>query len=180
MYIGITGTFAAGKGEVVAILRKYGFTRYGFGDFLRAELAKRGMDTSIATTTKFANSLREEHGDGYLAEQLLERLESEAPKHAVLESIRHPAELAVLRRLPGFILLSVDAPRELRYERLQQRGRSDNLKTFEEFCYWEDKQLEGKGSEQQLYAVMDEADVHLMNIGTIDELEMQLKDALQL
>jgi dephospho-CoA kinase len=178
MYVGITGTFAAGKGEVVRILKAKGFVHYGFGDLLREQMQAAGVPIDIPHTTQFANDLRRAHGPDYLAKELLHKLERDAPEDAVLESIRTLGELAVLRKLPGFILVSVDAPRELRYERMHARGRKDNLNTFEEFCHWEDKQLEGSAHEQQLLAVMDEADVSVVNIGNLEELREQIEENL--
>ena len=180
MYVGITGTLASGKGEVVKILKKKGFTHYSFGDFVRHLLAERGAETTIPNIAALANQLRKEHGPGYIAELLLHKLEQEAPKHAVFESIRSLGELEVLRRLPGFILVSIDAPRETRWERYKQRGRREGLTTFEEFSAAEDKQLEGASYEQNLLAVMDKADVQIVNIGSPEDLEAQLDETLNI
>lgn len=180
MYIGITGTFAAGKGEIVRLLRQKGFKHYGFGELMREQLEKRGVESTIPNIMEYANETRANHGAGYFAELLLRRVQEDAPKHAVLESIRTLGELTTLQRLPGFLLLSVDAPRELRYERLMNRGRKDGIRSFEEFCEWEDKQLEGAQHEQQLLAVMDRADVKIVNIGNLEELREQLEEQLNI
>jgi dephospho-CoA kinase len=180
MYVGITGTFASGKGEIVRMLRRRGFVHYSFGDMLRHEAAKRGLDPGIPSITQLANDLRREHGPAHLAQLMLHKCQEDAPTHAVFESIRTLAELRELQRLPGFILVSVDAPRETRFERLMQRGRKDNLRTFEEFCAWEDKQLEGSAHEQQLLAVMDVADVQIVNLGSLEELEEQVRESLNI
>ena len=180
MYVGITGTFASGKGEIVRMLKRHGFVHYSFGDLIRHEVSRQGMDPTIEHSMEYANRMRAQHGPGYFAELLLRKCQEDAPKNAVFESIRTLAELKVLQRLPGFILISVDAPRELRYERLQRRGRGDNLDTFEKFCTWEDKQLEGAEHEQHLLAVMDMADIQIVNIGNLEELEEQLREALNI
>lgn len=180
MYIGITGTLGSGKGEIVKILKRKGFVHYGFGDYLRHTLEQQGKEPDVQNSVLLANELRQQHGTGYIAEQLLHRLESDSPKHAVFESIRNIGELEVLKRLPGFILLSVDAPRELRWERIKHRGRRDNINSFEEFCAAEDQQLEGKSHEQQLLAVMNKADVQIMNNDGLEELQQQLEEALSI
>ena len=145
---------------------------------LRSELTKQGLDHSIHTTTEFANNLRKQHGASYLAEKLLEKMQREAPKNAVFEAIRHPAELATLRRLPGFLLISVDAPREMRYERIKQRGRGDNLGSYEAFCEIEDQQLSGSGTDMQMAAVINMADISVVNIGNLEELKSQIDESL--
>jgi dephospho-CoA kinase len=98
----------------------------------------------------------------------------------VFESIRSPGELTALRRLPGFILVSVEAPRELRFERQHARRRGDELDTFETFSAAEDAQLEGGAHEQQLLAVMAQADIQIVNIGNLDELAQTVRDQLNL
>lgn len=180
MYVGITGPLAAGKGEIVRILKKHGFRHYGFGEMLRNELTSKNLPLTVANMAALANKLREQHGAGYLATVLLRQFEKDAPLHAVFESIRSPAELRVLRRLPGLTLISVDAPRERRFEWLRARGRGDEFASFEDFCAAEEKQLEGAAHEQQLLAVMDEADIRIVNVGTLEELQQQVEDELGL
>lgn len=180
MYIGITGTIGAGKGEVVRVLKQKGFKHYGFGDFIRAELAKQSKEPSAANMRELADSLRKQHGPSYLAELLLHKAQQEAPKHAVFESVRTLAELQTLRRLPGFLLLSINAPREVRYERLKQRGRGDNLESFEAFCAYDDLVMEGAANEQHVAAVMDHADINIVNIGSLEELREQLEEQLNI
>jgi len=178
MYIAITGTIASGKGEVVKMLKRRGFTHYGFGDLLRAEIRKAGIEPSIANTAAYANKLRAEHGPDYLAKLLVAECERDAPKNAVFESVRTLGELKTLKTLPRLLLLAVDAPREERFQRLLARGRTDGITTFEEFCVAEDAQLEGAAHEQQLLDVMDQADIKIVNIGNLEELEAQVNDAL--
>ena len=178
MYIAITGTFASGKGEVVKILKRRGFVHYGFGDLLRAEMAKQGIERTIPNTTAYANKLRTEHGPDYLAKLLLQQCEKDTPRNAVFESVRTLGELQTLKTLSRLILIAVDAPREVRFERLLARGRTDGISTFEEFCTVEDTQLEGKAHEQHILDVMDQADVRVVNIGNLEELEAQIRDAL--
>jgi dephospho-CoA kinase len=180
MYVGITGTFGAGKGEIVRVLKRHGFVHYGFGDFLRELSAKNGAEPTIPNIAALANKLRHEHGPGYIAELLLHKAQEDAPKNAVFESIRSLGELEAFRRLPGFILISVDAPREIRWERIKHRGRRDGLDTFEAFAEAEDKQLEGKSHEQNILAIMDKADVQLVNAGDLEELESQVREALNI
>jgi dephospho-CoA kinase len=180
MYIAVTGTIASGKGEVVKILKRRGFMHYGFGNLLRSELMKAGIEHTIENTRAYANKKRAEHGPDYFAKRLLNEFERDMPKNAVFESVRTLGELKTLKTLPRLILIAVDAPRELRFERLLARGRTDGITTFEEFCAAEDAQLEGKAHEQHILDVMDQADVKVVNIGNLEELDNQIQDALGL
>ena len=178
MYVGVTGTNASGKGEVVKILRRRGFVHYGFGELIRNALRDAGKEPTVENSRLFTNELRAQHGADYFAKLLLRKCEHDAPKHAVFESIRTLGELQTLKTLPRFLLIAVDAPRELRFERLLARGRHDGLDTFEAFSEAEDKQLEGKAHEQHILDVMDQADIKVVNIGNLEELEAQIRDAL--
>jgi dephospho-CoA kinase len=185
MYVAITGTHSSGKGEIARILKRRGFRHYSFSEVLREHAVKMGVGESPHSITRqqlttFANKQRALLGPGFLAEILLHKVQEDAPKHAVLETVRTLGELNVLRRLPGLVLMAVDAPRELRYERLRQRGEYENIHSFEEFTAWDDKFLEGKENEQHIGAVMDQADVALVNIGNLEELEEQVREALNI
>ncbi len=180
MHVGITGTTGSGKGEIVRILRSHGFVHYGFGDMLRRLLRESGADVSNPTTREFANNLRKTKGASYLAEQLLHQMQSDAPKRAVFESVRNLSELNTLRRLPGFLLISVEAPREVRYERVKARGRGDGIESYDAFVAADDAQLEGDSHEQQLLAVIAQADIRIVNIGDLDELRSEVEGQLEL
>jgi dephospho-CoA kinase len=143
-------------------------------------MAAQGIEPTIGNTRAFANRLRIEHGADHLAKRLVQRCEKELPRHAVFESVRTLGELHTLRTLPGLVLIAVDAPREERFTRLLARGRTDGIATFEEFCAAEDAQLEGAAHEQQLLDVMDRADIKIVNIGNLDELEAQVRETLDI
>jgi len=95
----------------------------------------------------------------------------------VIDSIRHPAEIAVLRaKAAGFKLWWVDADPPIRFERMRKRARGGDPETLEELLRLEGRE---RGSDdpaaQQLDAVRDLADFHLRNDGDF----AQLHDAVQ-
>ena len=101
-----------------------------------------------------------------LAERLLPRLHG----REVVDSIRNPAEVAVLRRLPNFVLLGVRAPAEVRYARSRSRGRPGDPASFEEFLERERQENRDDPSGQQLDATFRLADRILDNDGALDRL----------
>jgi hypothetical protein len=119
MVLGLTGPNAAGKGEVADYLRARGFTVHSLSDVVREEARLRGLPPEREHLIRVGNLLRKQSGAGVLAERILPRLGA----RMVVDSVRNPAEVTVLRRLPRFVLLGVDAPVEVRFERSLRRAR---------------------------------------------------------
>ncbi|MDP3964066.1 MAG: AAA family ATPase [bacterium] len=181
MIIGITGYLASGKGEIAEYLESLGYTRYSFSRWLKVECVRRGMDDTLENLISLANTIRAESGHDAIARELLEQISEEHPANAVVESFRHPEEIEAFRESGGFVLLSVDAPRETRYERLKARGeRSDeSAMSFEDFVKIEEKQITGSGSGQQLYACRKLADYNVVNNGTVEDLRRNVDEVMK-
>src|SRR6185369_16556827 len=94
------------------------------------------------------NELREQGGPGALAERILPRLQPPA----LVDSIRNPAEVAVLRRLDGFVLIAIDAPVELRFRRSLERARPGDAVTLRDFRAKEQRENSTNPLAQQLAA----------------------------
>ncbi len=177
MIIGLTGKNGAGKGEVAKYLQERGFQYYSLSDVLREEAAKEGKEVSRDVLVELGNRLRGQFGPGVLAEKIFSRLDPE--KHYVIDSVRHPSEIQVLRRRSDFILAAVRAPEKLRFERMKQRGRERDPKTFDEFLALESKEAgSGTSSDQQLDGAIALADTVLENTGPIKMLHDSVKQLL--
>jgi len=154
LVLGLTGPNAAGKGEVADYLRSRGFAVHSLSDVVREEAAARGLPPEREQLIRIGNLLREEGGPGVLAQRILPRLGS----LDVVDSIRNPAEVEVLRGLPRFVLLGVGAPRSLRFERSSRRARPGDPATLEEFEVRERQENTRDPNAQQLRATFDLAD----------------------
>jgi dCMP deaminase len=171
MIVGVTGFFCAGKDTLADLLRAKGFAHVSLSDILRGELAKRGREVTVPNLTEVGNELRRLQGPGVLAERALAR--TDYGRNWVITSIRHPAEVAVLRRRIDFVLVFVDAPQRVRFERSLARARLGDPRTFEEFAAWEARQLdahEGDPAAQAMAACRDLADEHVDNSGDMESL----------
>jgi dCMP deaminase len=181
MILGLTGKNASGKGEVVRLLTERSFRAHSLSDEVRQELAGTGTPTSRENLIAWGRELRRHFGPGVLAERVLPRLDLSS--HHVVDSIRHPAEVLVLRRQPGFFLLGLTGSPELRFQRLRERARPGDPRTFEEFLAFEARE-EGTpaGAEepaQQLDRCLEMADRRLANEGTLEELQEQVLGYVQ-
>jgi len=92
----------------------------------------------------------------------------------VVDSIRNPAEVEVLRRVAGFSLLGVRAPAEVRYERSRRRARPGDPASFEEFLSRERQENSLNPAGQQLQATFDLADRIIENDGDLGALRAQV------
>ncbi len=177
LILGLTGTYAAGKGTVASLLDEEGFRYHSLSDLIREELAARGVTESREALLAVGNELRRTGGPGVLAERLVERL-SDGGRH-IVDSIRNPKEVEALRRLPAFVLVAVDADPRVRYARLRQRARIGDPESWEAF-----RDLEARESTsddpttQQLVATRALADAVLQNDGSVVELAESLATLL--
>jgi adenylate kinase len=170
--VGITGPLGAGKTEVAKFFERKGFNYYSLSDTLREVLKSRGEIVSRDNLFKLGNELREKFGSGYIAEKLRQKL----VKPSVVDSIRSVGEVEEFRKDKDFILILVDAPANIRYQRLIKRAREgeENL-TFEEFIEKENREFGKNASEQQLHKVAAMADFKIDNDSTMDSLMEKLE-----
>ena len=170
MIIGVAGPNGAGKGELVAFLSERSFYVLSLSDVIRDELARRGLGETRERMIETGRELRALGGPGALAEVLVERLSPD--RNYAIDSIRHPAEVEVLRRhRADFKLVWVDAPIELRFERLRSRGRSGDPTSLEQMRVLEQRERGSDDSAaQQLDAVRALADFEIENGGGLEAL----------
>lgn len=171
--IGLTGPNAAGKGEAAAHLRSLGFEVHSLSDVVREHAAAAGLDASRKSLIETGQRLRRERGPGVLAEEILARLSG----RVVVDSIRHPLEVQVLRSLPWFRLVGIDAPVEERWKRAVARGREGDVPSLETFRAREELENQDRPDSQQLRNTLALADRVLGNAGTLDDLNQAI-DAL--
>jgi dCMP deaminase len=173
MIIGLTGKNASGKGTVADFLRQCGFMYYSLSDVIRDELATRSEEPTRENMIRVGNELRIQGGPGVLAHGICRRLD---PAHnTVVDSIRNPAEVQVLRDHGGFVLLEVTAPEELRFERSKSRGRVGDPTDLDSFRALEQKELTGDPASQQLIATAQLADRSVENAGNMEALNESLQ-----
>jgi dephospho-CoA kinase len=108
MILGIAGPYASGKGEAVGFLGARSFVVHSLSDVIRSELAKQGVSETRERMIETGNALRAADGPGALAKRLLPLLPT--GRNVVVDSIRHPAEVEVLRGASArFRLIWIDA-----------------------------------------------------------------------
>ena len=175
MWFGLTGRNASGKTTVVEWSVENGYVSTSCSDSIRAHLRSQGIEINRENLIAGGRELRAAHGPGILAEML--RDEHAKTSSLVIDSIRTPAEVEALQERPDFRLIEIRASREVRWQRLQSRGRSGDPTDWDTFVAQEESELEASDdSGQALIATAEMADIIIINDGEAEEL----RDALEL
>ncbi len=174
MIIGLTGKNGSGKGEVAKFLQEAGFHYHSLSDIIREELRKKGQKVTRENLIAAGTRLRQNGGAGVLAERTLAKFSND--RNYVVDSIRSPAEVSVLRRRKDFFLLDVIASRKVRFERIKKRARESDPISFQDFVRVEEKEFKSQDpAAQQLLATEALANVTVGNGGSLPQLHEKVK-----
>ena len=177
LIIGLTGKNCAGKGTVADYLAKKGFVYYSLSDIIREELNKKEKEHSRENMISLGNELREKFGPGVLAIKTNEKIRK-GKQNFVIDSIRSPFEVKELGKNKGFVLLNIEAPLELRFERMLSRNRIGDAKTVEELKMQEARENKKSDTSQQVDETIKMADSVIVNDGTFEDLYKKIDEIL--
>jgi dCTP deaminase len=177
MIIGLTGSLGAGKGVVSDYLKGKGFERYVFSDILRDYANQNGIPQTREKLQDIGDKLRGQRGLNFLAELLYEKIKISGKKKIVVDGIRNPGEIEFFRKIEGFCLIAVDAPKEKRFKLLVARERLGDPLSWEEFLKLDarDKGIDQEESGQAVGKCINLADFILINDGELDEVISRLE-----
>ncbi len=177
MIVGLTGKNGSGKGEVAKFLQEAGFAYHSLSDILREEIRKKGGKVTRERLIATGTALREKFGLGVLAQKTLAKLKLD--HNYVVDSIRNPQEVKVLRAREDFLLLNITAPRKVRFERVRSRGRENDPQTLSVFIEMEEREFKsGNPAAQQLLATEKLADRVVPNAATLPALRERVRAIL--
>lgn len=176
MLIGLTGRNASGKGEVANYLKGKSFEYHSLSDVIRDEIRSRGDEPTRENLIQTGNDLRRQFGPAILAHRILERIEKDG--NVLIDSIRNPAEVEVLRAGGHFRLVKVEASPDVRFQRIQKRGRENDPESYDDFLALEEQEASGDAHSQNLLGVEQLADHSLENNGTLEELQREADQLL--
>jgi dephospho-CoA kinase len=176
LIIGLTGTFAAGKDTVAEYFEKEkSFEHFSTGAIVTDIARERGIEPTRDNLRELGNTLRDKYGPDYLSRQAIEK-KAKTDK-VVITGLRQPGEIKYLQSLGNFYLIAVDAPIELRFERMQERHRPGDPATIDEMREKEKKEMEASGANaQKIKECMTMADYFIVNDTTIKELNKHAEE----
>ncbi len=173
MIIGLTGKNAAGKGEAAAFLKDKSFYYYSLSDAIREELESRGIPITRDNLIEMGNELRERFGPDILAQRIMKKIDPN--RNSIVDSIRNPAEIYALRSTGNFVLLNIDAPAMVRFERIRNRKRENDPQTLEAFAEKERAESRNLSAHKQSVEECQAlADISIENDGDLEELHKKV------
>ncbi|MBE0638052.1 MAG: AAA family ATPase [Bacteroidales bacterium] len=180
LIIGITGTLGAGKGTIVDFLVKQKeFVHFSVRDYLIREILKRGLTVDRNSMTDVANDLRAKNSSSYIVDEL-HREALKTGKNSVIESLRTPGEIDSLKAKGNFFLFAVDAPPQVRFDRIKKRASETDHIDFATFIQNEKREMTTNDpNKQNLKHCIQMADFVFENTGSVAELEMKVEEVIR-
>ena len=135
--VAVCGMPGSGKGEFAAVLELQGVPVLSMGDMVRAEVKRQNLAETPGIFGEIAAQLRAEHGEDVLAVRLADAVDELLESHPIvlIEGMRGTAERFVFsqRWSEAFASVAVEASPDVRFTRIQNRGRSEdgNRASFE-------------------------------------------------
>ncbi|WP_132056657.1 AAA family ATPase [Halorussus amylolyticus] len=173
--IGTVGLPGSGKGEAASVAEELGIPVVTMGDVIRQECRDRGLDPA-EHHGEIASALREENGLDAIAQRSLPVIEEalEDSDTVLVDGIRAGVEVERFEEAFGdsFSLVSIEAPFEVRAERVSERGRdsTDDSESLRE----RDERERGFGMD----AAIERADATIRNTGTLAAFHEKIRALL--
>ena len=173
--IGTVGLPGSGKGEAASVAEDLGIPVVTMGDVIRQECRDRGLDPA-EHHGEIAGALRGENGPDAIARRSLPVIEEEldGSDTVLVDGIRAGVEVERFEEAFGeaFTLVSIEAPFEVRAERVESRGRdeTDDGEALRE----RDERERGFGMDEAIAR----ADATIDNTGTLEAFHEKIRALL--
>ncbi len=173
--IGTVGLPGSGKSEAAAVARALDIPVVTMGDVIRQECRDRGLNPTTHHG-EIAKALREENGPAAVAERSLPILEDELEdaETVLVDGIRSHVEVEAFEEAFGeeFVLVSIEAPRELRAARLELRGRDAGVDDGGESLEERDERERAFGMDEAI----EQADVSVDNTEDLETFHDRIEE----
>ncbi len=176
--VGLTGPIASGKGVLGDYLvDELGWNYISLSGLVREEARRRNIAEERENLINIGNSLRAERGPGVLGELAYEKMLAKEYQNVVVDGIRNPGEIHVLRNQSNYkvLIIGVNAEAEIRYKRALERARDSDPITLDHI-----RKIDKKDRAIGIEGCLEIADILIYNHEHIsmEELVSNFKDIL--
>lgn len=173
--IGLLGTIGAGKTIVSDYLvEKHGFYRVIMGNLVREVAKKEGLELTRENLQEIQKKYRDNFGQEYFIKETIKRLNESGNEKLLIDGIRTPTDATEAKKA-GTVLILIDAPEKVRFERLKARRREGDAQTFEQFLNQEKREWEMLRFKESLKYV----DYKIENSRSIKELYKKIDKLME-
>jgi dephospho-CoA kinase len=174
--IALAAPVGAGKSSVANyILGNYHGESYRYSDTLAEILKILNLEKNRQNLQDLSQALREKFGQDILEKSLLNKIKNSSTELLIIDGVRRKEDIGHIKNEPGFYLIFIDAPLEVRAERLQKRReKTDDQKVNKNILNLEEKH----NSETREKELKEIANFQIDNGGTLEDLERQIKEIM--
>ncbi len=165
--LGVSGPIAAGKTTAARLVEHLGFRYCRFSEVLQEELKGTGQEINRRTLQSAGErAFNSRFGQRRLQNKLAKRVQGF--RRIVIDGLRHPEDWAFARERWGFaaVHIHVDAPADLRASRYAGQSRE----SISEF-----RRASVHPVEQNVQVLKQMADYTIVNVGSVEELQTELR-----
>ena len=181
--VGLTGSIAAGKSAFKEVLMRRKNCYYiSLSTLIMEEtLRKKRLPVNLFNKQNMGNELRQRYGNDALAKTAWNFMQKNK-EVLIVDGIRNPGEAEFLRKVNGkdFVLVGIDAPREIRFERVLKRNDAKDPKEQEEFARIDDRDqgVNEPDYGQHVRKCIEMADYVLVNDGSYDDFVIKCDEVV--
>ena len=175
--IAFTGLPASGKSVAVEVGKNKGIPVIRMGDLVWEETRKQGQTLNDKNVGNIANIMRKRYGKNIWAKRTVEKINSlKKSSHLIIDGVRNIEEIEYFKKELGsdFFVVAIDATNELRRKRVIARGRIDDSKDLNSFIERDNREIQWG-----VQKVMADADIVILNNGSLDQFKKQIINVLQ-
>ena len=168
--IAIVGMPGSGKSTASDCAKEMELVIIVMGDVVREEVSKRGLEPTPDNIGRIMLSLRKEEGLGVIAKRCCEKILKAKSETVIVEGIRSLDEVEEFKKsFSNFKIVAIHTSPETRFQRLHNRGRSDDPESRKIFLERDNRELKvGIGSAIAM------ADRVIVNEGSFNEFKSEV------
>lgn len=169
--LGVVGMPGSGKSIAVEVAKSFDIPIITMGNVVREVAESKGINLSPTELGNLALELRREGGNAAIANMCLPKIMELKSDYLLIDGLRSMSEVDTFQtRVKKLFIVAIHVSPKTRFDRLKQRARPDDPKTWMEFRQRDLREIKiGLGEAIAL------ADFMVINEGTVEEAKKELR-----